>query len=135
MIDGPIGPDLRDGLRVVDTSCGAVVSFLGTVRNEHHGKAVVKLDYDCHRSMAEAQIRRIRETVIAEADDCLRLEIWHGLGEMPCWSCSVAIHAASPHRDTAFIACRAALEHIKQDLPVWKKEYYADGTSAWLHGS
>ena len=96
---------------VADPACGAVVLFLGNVRDAHGGRAVAGIRYDGYRPMAEAVLQRLGELAVGET--------------------SVAIAAASPRRDAAFAATRAALERLKKELPVWKLERYADGTSAW----
>lgn len=135
MVDGPLGPEHRDPACVIAPDCGGIASFIGTVRNEHVGKGVTHLVYDCHRSMAEATIPRLIAELTEQAEDTVRIAIWHGLGPMDVGDCAVAIHVASPHRLCAFDTCRAAIEAIKRDLPVWKKEFYDDGSAQWLHGS
>lgn len=114
---------------VTDPACGAAVLFLGNVRDAHGGRAVAGIFYDGYRPMAEAVLQRLGEEL--ESTHGVRLAIVHRLGELAVGETSVAIAAASPRRDAAFAATRAALERLKKELPVWKLERYADGTSAW----
>lgn len=109
---------------------GAVLLFLGTVRNHHGGRPVERLTYSAYRSMAEERLLRIVREIEAEGED-LALAIVHRLGEVPAGEASVAIAAASPHRAAAYEASRRALERLKKEVPIWKKERYAGGEEAW----
>lgn len=113
------------------TDCGAVLLFLGTVRDHHAGRAVHGLDYSAYRPMAEQALRRIVASIEGEADAPLRLAIVHRLGDVPIGEASVAIAAASPHRDAAYQASRTALERLKREVPIWKREHYASGDLVW----
>jgi molybdopterin synthase catalytic subunit len=129
LTDGPI-----DSAAVTDAVAsptrGAVLLFLGTVRNHHGGRAVERLTYSAYRSMAEERLRTIVRELEAEGDD-LALAIVHRLGEVPAGEASVAIAAASPHRAAAYEASRRALERLKKEVPIWKRERYAGGEEAW----
>jgi molybdopterin synthase catalytic subunit len=128
LTDAPI--DLAALLaEVADPACGAVVVFVGRVRDRHAGRAVTSIEYSAYRPLAE----RTLATIVAElaAAHGARLAAVHRLGELGVGEASVAIAAAAPRRDAAFAASRAVLERIKRELPVWKRERYADGTSAW----
>ncbi len=112
---------------------GAVAVFLGVVRNENAGRAVLRLEYEAYEEMALPLMAEIA----AEAHrrfPVTELRIVHRLGRLEVGEASVAVAAASPHRDQAFRACRFAIDTLKQRVPIWKKEYYADG-SAWLGGA
>jgi molybdopterin synthase catalytic subunit len=109
---------------------GAVLLFLGTVRDSHRGRRVEHLDYSAYRSMAEARLRRIVTDLETSADD-LRVAIVHRLGHVPASEPSVAIACASPHRAAAYDASRTALERLKKEVPIWKKEHYAEGDAVW----
>ena len=111
-------------------SCGAVTLFIGSARDHHGGRAVTGLAYSAYRRMAVVSLERIARELEA-ATPGLRLGIVHRLGEVPVGEASVAIAAASPHRDAAFTAARAALERLKRETPIWKRETYADGSSTW----
>jgi molybdopterin synthase catalytic subunit len=109
---------------------GAVVLFLGTVRDSHAGRRVEKLTYRAYESMAQAGLARIvAELEAAHAD--LRAAIVHRLGEVPVGEASVAIAVAAPHRAAAYEASRTALERLKAEIPIWKREHYAGGDAAW----
>jgi len=114
-----------------DATCGASASFVGVVRNHHDGKAVTKLFYDCFEPLAEKQIQAITK----EARDqfgVTSIEVLHRIGELQVGDAAVAILVHSTHRDEAFAACRFVIEEIKHKVPIWKHEFYGDGTEAWV---
>jgi len=109
---------------------GAVVVFLGTVRNQHAGKKVTQLTYSAYRAMARTAL----ETIAADLEAAhvgLRAAIVHRLGEVPIGEASVVIATSSPHRAAAYDANRTALERLKTEVPIWKREHYAGGESVW----
>ncbi|RMH18990.1 MAG: hypothetical protein D6696_11840 [Acidobacteria bacterium] len=114
---------------VAGPRCGAVVLFLGTARDHHRGRAVAKLSYSAYRPMALAALERIARE-LADAHRA-SLAIVHRLGEVPIGEASVAIAAAAPHRQAAYQANREALERLKREVPIWKRELYADGEAVW----
>jgi molybdopterin synthase catalytic subunit len=128
-----IGPEAIDPdapLRQVEgTDCGAVVTFTGTVRSSNHGKAVVRLEYEAYPDMA----LRIFGHIAAQARERwgARVVIHHRTGTLQPGEISVVIAAAAPHRADAFDACRHAIEFLKKDAPIWKREIYPDGSS-WV---
>jgi molybdopterin synthase catalytic subunit/molybdopterin converting factor small subunit len=109
---------------------GAVVTFLGTVRDQHGGRPVEKLVYSAYRPMALEGLSRIVADLEATHPD-LRAAIVHRLGEVPVGEASVVIAIGSPHRAAAYEASRTALERLKAEIPIWKREHYADGEAAW----
>jgi len=109
---------------------GAVVIFLGTVRDHHAGRPVAKLTYSAYRPMALEGLRRIVTDLEGSAPG-LRAAIIHRLGEVPVGEASVVIAVSSPHRAAAYEASRTALERLKAEIPIWKREHYADGEAAW----
>ncbi|TMA30475.1 MAG: molybdopterin converting factor subunit 1 [Deltaproteobacteria bacterium] len=114
---------------VTGTDCGAVVTFVGTVRSSNHGKAVVRLEYEAYPEMA----LRVFDHICAEARERwgARLVIHHRTGSLDPGALSVVIAAAAPHRADAFEACRHAIELLKKEAPIWKREIYPDGSS-WV---
>ncbi|HVF61162.1 MAG TPA: molybdenum cofactor biosynthesis protein MoaE [Thermoanaerobaculia bacterium] len=129
LVDGPL--DVDAVVRSVSgPDRGAVVVFLGTVRDRHDGRAVERLTYSAYRPMAEARLRAIAADLAAAAPS-VRVAIAHRLGEVPVGEPSVVIAVASPHRAAAYEASRAALERLKTEVPIWKREHYADGEAAW----
>jgi molybdopterin synthase catalytic subunit len=81
--------------------------------------------------MAEAEIERLLESLAGRWPE-VRVEIRHRVGRLDIGEPSVAILATSPHRAEAFAACREAIDRLKTTVPIWKKEFYADGTSDWV---
>lgn len=106
---------------------GAVTSFLGTARLHSGGKEVTELRYEAYRSMAERVIGEILAEVPPRFPGA-RATARHRLGLCPLGEVSVAIVAASPHREEAFAACRYVIDTIKSRAPIWKQEVYTDGT-------
>jgi molybdopterin synthase catalytic subunit len=129
LTDDPIATD-RVAAAVSGPGRGAVVVFLGTVRDHHAGRPVAKLTYSAYRPMALEGLRRIAADLEA-AHENLRAAIVHRLGEVPVGEASVVIAIASPHRAAAYDASRTALERLKAEIPIWKREHYADGEAAW----
>lgn len=116
--------------RVRHPACGAVLVFLGTVRDSHRGREVSKLTYTAYPSMAKDRLRRIVDELQAGSER-LRVAIHHRLGEVPAGEPSVVIAISSPHRDEAYEASRQALERLKTEVPIWKREHYVDGETEW----
>ncbi len=112
---------------------GAVVLFLGTVRNENEGRPVNGMRYEAYREMAEREMSNIVDEV-RQRTGVTRLTAVHRTGELRVGDISVAVAASSPHRADAFTAARDVIEEIKRRLPVWKHEHYADGAARWLDG-
>jgi molybdopterin synthase catalytic subunit/molybdopterin converting factor small subunit len=129
LVDGPIDAD-RVTAAVSGPGRGAVVVFLGTVRDNHAGRRVEKLTYSAYRSMAVEGLRRIVAD-LETAHPGLRAAIVHRLGEVAVGEASVVIAIGSPHRAAAYEASRTALERLKTEIPIWKREHYADGAAAW----
>jgi molybdopterin synthase catalytic subunit len=109
---------------------GGVASFVGLVRDHHQGRAVLRLDYSAYGPMAEAECARI----VAEAEQRWQVAValQHRVGALAIGDAAVAVVVASAHREEAFAACRHVIEEVKRRVPVWKREYYADGTIAWV---
>ncbi len=109
---------------------GGVVTFVGVVRNENRGKRVLFLEYEAYAEMALGEMRKIGEEIAARWGlDHVR--IVHRIGRIEIGEASVVIAVAAPHREVAFEACRFAIDRLKETVPVWKKEVYADG-EVWL---
>ncbi len=112
--------------------CGAVVTFLGTVRDLTGDRVTAALDYEAYPAMAERKLAEI------EADTCARwpvgaIALVHRLGHLDVGEVSVAVAVSCPHRAEAFAACRHAIDRLKELVPIWKKENWADGTTEWVH--
>ena len=115
---------------VTHTSCGAQLLFLGRVRSSKDGRTVTHLTYDAYAPMAVQALEQICRD-IADNETGTRINIVHRLGDVPLGEPSVAIVAASPHRAAAYEASRVALERLKKEVPIWKREHFADGSAAW----
>lgn len=111
---------------------GAVVVFLGTVRDLTGDRRTVILDYEAYPAMAEKQLAAI-EADIRRRWPVEELQIVHRLGCLDIGEVSVAVAVSCPHREEAFAACRFAIDRLKEQVPIWKKEHFADGTSEWVH--
>ena len=109
---------------------GALLLFLGAVRNSHAGRSVVALTYSSYEPMAAERIERICRELEAGAAG-LKVAIQHRLGQVPAGEASVVIAVASPHRQAAYDASRLALERLKKEVPIWKLEHYGDGSESW----
>lgn len=109
---------------------GAVTSFVGTVRNQTGPHAVSCLDYEAYQGMAERVLADIADRIQGEFSGT-SVSIVHRTGRLVPGEIAVAIAVSAPHRDAAFSACRAAIEAIKEDVPIWKKETRGDG-SVWV---
>jgi molybdopterin synthase catalytic subunit len=112
---------------------GAVVTFLGLVRNHNQGRRVRHLEYEAYEPLALKAFGRIDDEVRARWPG-MRLALHHRTGRLEIGEASVAIVAASPHRADAFAACRYVIERVKQIVPVWKREYF-DGGDVWIEGA
>jgi molybdopterin synthase catalytic subunit len=110
---------------------GAAILFLGTVRDTNDGRPVVGIEYSAYRSMAERELAAIvREA--SEAFGTTDVVVEHRVGTLEIGETSVAIAVAHPHRGAAYDASRYVIEQIKQRVPIWKREHYADGTREWV---
>lgn len=112
---------------------GALVTFEGVVRNHARGKRVLFLEYEAYESMAVKKMEEIGSEALARWP-IRRIGIVHRLGRLEIGECSVLIVVTSDHRQAAFEACKFAIDTLKQQVPIWKKEYYADG-ELWIEGA
>ena len=125
----PLDPRATEAL-VANPGAGAIATFIGTVRDHGRGKSVTHLEYEAYAPAAELTLGQIGDE-IRQRWGVEDVAIAHRVGSLVVGEASVVISVASAHRDAAFEACRYAIERIKEIVPIWKKEYYADG-AAWL---
>jgi molybdopterin synthase catalytic subunit len=111
---------------------GTIVTFDGFVRDESHGRATSYLEYEAYESMALGKMKEIAAQ-IHERFAIHRVAIVHRLGRLEIGETSVFIAVSAPHRGAAFDACRFAIDTLKRTVPIWKKEYFADG-AVWADG-
>lgn len=110
---------------------GAVVTFDGIVRNNFDGRAVRYLEYEAYAAMAEKKMAEIAEEMrnkFAVGD----VAMVHRIGRLEIGESSILIAVAAPHRRPAFEACAYAMDRVKEEVPVWKKEFFTDGESHWV---
>jgi len=129
IVQGPIDEHaLADA--VADPAAGAVLTFVGTVRDHTGGRRVEHLEYEAYPEMAERVLHRIAAEV-RERWPVTGMAIEHRVGRLQIGEASVVIAVSAGHRDEAFAACRYTIDRIKEILPVWKKEVW-DGGEAWV---
>jgi molybdopterin synthase catalytic subunit len=114
---------------VSSAGLGGLVTFTGLVRDASHGRRVERLEYEAYVSMAERSLARIAHEVGAR-HGC-RVAIVHRVGVLTPGEAAVVIACAAPHRGPAFRACEEALERLKHEVPIWKREVFTDG-EAWV---
>jgi molybdopterin synthase catalytic subunit len=112
---------------------GAVVIFLGTVRNHSRGRNVLFLEYEAYEKMALKKLEEVG-TRAKELYPITGITIVHRLGRLEHRDCSVAIVVTSAHRAPALDACHFAIDTLKKTVPIWKKEFYEDG-ECWIEGA
>lgn len=113
-------------------AAGACVTFEGWVRDHNEGRPVLRLDYQAYAALAE----REGEAILAEARTRFAIRAarcLHRIGRLEIGDLAVWVGVSAAHRGAAFDACRWIMDEIKQRVPIWKNEHYADGESGWLH--
>jgi molybdopterin synthase catalytic subunit len=113
--------------------CGAVNLFLGTTRDHHDGRRVVRLEYEAYDRMALAALTELERAAI-ERFALSHCSVVHRLGEVPVTEASVAVVVSAAHRGAAFEASRWIMDELKRSVPIWKKEFFADGDAHWVEG-
>jgi molybdopterin synthase catalytic subunit len=117
---------------VSSSDAGAVVLFLGTTREFTSGRRTASLDYECYPEMAEKKLAEL-EAEARRRWPLVGCAIVHRLGRLELGETSIAIAVSSPHRQVAFEAGKWLIDTIKEVVPIWKCENWADGTSEWVH--
>ena len=130
VVDRPLSPNTI-AAEVDDPGAGGIVIFSGVVRNETGGRPVKFLEYEAHAPMAEVKMREIGQTVRSRWPGVRRVAMLHRTGRLEIGESSVLIAVSAQHRGDAFEACRHAIEALKKDAPIWKRELYPDGSS-WV---
>ena len=111
---------------------GAVVLFLGTVREMTQGRQTMALDYEAYPQMAEAKLKEL-ESAARVKWPIDQIGIVHRLGHLELGEISVAVAVSCPHRKQAFEAGQFLIDELKVSVPIWKKENWSDGTTEWVH--
>ncbi|MGF1542553.1 MAG: molybdenum cofactor biosynthesis protein MoaE [Pleurocapsa sp.] len=115
-----------------DPANGAVVVMSGTVRNQTDGQPVISLEYQAYQPMAIAIFQSIAAEIRATWQDINRVVIHHRIGKLKIREISVLVAIGCPHRSEAFDACRYAIDTLKHNAPIWKKEHFSNGSSTWV---
>lgn len=118
--------------RVASNQAGAVVLFLGTTREMTGERRTLSLDYECYPEMAEKKLAEL-EAEARQRWPLIEVAVVHRLGHLELGEASIAIAVSSAHRQAAFEAGKWLIDTIKEVVPIWKKENWADGTCEWVH--
>lgn len=143
---GPVVAPTADSLRITfaplsleevyaaadDSANGAVVVMSGTVRNNSEGKAVMALEYQAYEPMALEVFKQIAAQIRATWPEATRVVIHHRTGRLAVGEISVLVSVGCPHRAEAFAACQYAIDTLKHNAPIWKKEHWSDGSTSWV---
>ena len=113
-------------------SAGAFACFEGWVRNEHQGKTVIALEYEAIEVLCRSEAQKILNEA-KEKFGAITVKCVHRIGKLEIGEIAIWIGVTAAHRNSAFKACQYIIDQIKLRLPIWKKEYYADGASQWVN--
>ena len=111
---------------------GAIVVMSGMVRNNTDGKEVVALEYQAYEPMAIAVFKQISAEIRQRWEDVTHVVIHHRTGKLTVGEISVLVAVGCPHRSEAFTACKYAIDKLKHNAPIWKKEIWQDGSTSWV---
>lgn len=124
-------PSLDEAVAAVaHEGSGAVVTFVGVVRDHSAGRVVTRLEYHAYASMAERELAAIADELEAERA-AVRVACYHRVGMLAVGDVAVVCAVSAPHRGAAFEACRDLIDRVKARVPIWKREHGPDGV-AWV---
>ncbi|GLE52340.1 molybdenum cofactor biosynthesis protein MoaE [Mycobacterium montefiorense] len=130
MTEQPISLDQHEEL-VGHRSAGAIVGFVGMIRDHDEGRRVVRLEYSAHPSAAQVMAEVVAE--VAEASGGVRaVAASHRIGALQIGEAALVVAVAADHRQAAFTTCAQLVDTIKARLPVWKHQFFDDGTEEWV---
>jgi molybdopterin synthase catalytic subunit len=115
---------------VGDHAAGGTTFFVGTVREQDHGKPVTRLSYSAHPS-AESELRAVAEKVATDFP-ITALAAMHRVGDLELGDTAVIVAVSAPHRQEAFLAARRLIDDLKSQVPIWKHQVFADGSTEWI---
>jgi len=118
---------------VSDPGAGGIALFAGAVRESDGGRDVTRLSYSAHPSAA-TELRRVAEKVAADFE-VIALAAVHRVGDLEIGDLAVVVAASCAHRGEAFEACRALIDRLKHEVPIWKRQWFRDGSSEWVGGA
>jgi molybdopterin synthase catalytic subunit len=116
---------------IADPAAGGDVLFAGTVRDNDADKGVTALSYSAHPS-AEAELRRVAESIAAKYPDVIAIAAVHRIGDLAIGDLAVVAGVSCAHRGEAFHACHAFVDELKASVPIWKHQRFTDGTDEWV---
>jgi molybdopterin synthase catalytic subunit len=116
---------------IADPAAGGEVLFAGAVRNNDASRGVTSLSYSAHPS-AEAELRRVAESIAAKYPDVVAIAAVHRVGDLSVGDLAVVAGVSCPHRAEAFHACHALIDELKASVPIWKHQRFTDGSDEWV---
>lgn len=116
-----------------DGANGAIVLMSGMVRNQTDGEPVVALEYQAYEPMAKQVFKQIAAEIRKQWPDITHVVIHHRTGKLTVGEISVLVAIGSPHRSEAFAACQYAIDTLKHNAPIWKKEHWQGGATSWVN--
>jgi molybdopterin synthase catalytic subunit len=116
---------------IADPAAGGEVLFAGAVRNNDASRGVTSLSYSAHPS-AEAELRRVAESIGAKYPDVVAIAAVHRVGDLTVGDLAVVVGVSCPHRAEAFHACHALIDELKASVPIWKHQRFTDGSDEWV---
>ncbi|OBG91216.1 molybdenum cofactor biosynthesis protein MoaE [Mycobacterium sp. E136] len=119
---------------VANASAGAVVSFAGVVRDHDGGRSVIRLEYSAH-PQASQTLAEVAAQVAAEADGVRAIAVSHRVGVLEIGDAALVAAVAADHRAAAFATCARLVDVVKERLPVWKHQFFADGSDEWVNSA
>lgn len=119
---------------VADAAAGAVVSFAGVVRDHDGGRSVIRLEYSAH-PQAPQTLAEVAAQVAAEADGVRAIAVSHRVGVLEIGDAALVAAVAADHRAAAFQTCARLVDIVKERLPVWKHQFFADGSDEWVNSA
>ncbi|MDY6807749.1 molybdenum cofactor biosynthesis protein MoaE [Gordonia sp. HNM0687] len=133
LADEPIGLSEHEDLvaRAAGGRAGAVVGFVGAVRNHDDGREVTRLDYSAHPTAPDV-LRQVVEAVVSHAEGVRAVAVSHRVGDLAIGDAAFVVAVAADHRRAAFEICAELVDQVKAQLPVWKHQHFGDGTEEWV---
>jgi molybdopterin synthase catalytic subunit len=133
LTDQPIDSTEHENL-VAHQAAGAVVAFAGVVRDHDGGRNVTRLEYSAHPS-AEQTLADVVAEVAAQSHGVRAIAVSHRVGTLHIGDAALVAAVAADHRGAAFETCARLVDRVKESLPVWKHQFFADGTEEWVNSA
>ena len=133
LTDQPIDTTEHENL-VVHESAGAVVTFSGVVRDHDGGRGVTRLEYSSHPS-AEQTLAEVAAEIAAESQGVRAIAVSHRVGTLCIGDAALVAAVAADHRGAAFETCARLVDRVKERLPVWKHQFFTDGSDEWVNSA